>query len=158
MDVEKFKQMFQLTEVDPRELILLNKELYDTSAKLKNVCLSVPDLTLRQIVTNAFNRSGVTPDIAKRTREAQDAIRSLLEIFNSKYVAELRKDPNKEIEFMVSTFSGVASKIRQEKQKLRDIVGHIQTAIVKMYIDADQNGDMELKVYEFFNNLDSQAN
>ena len=117
--------MFQLTEVDPRELILLNKELYDTSAKLKNVCLSVPDLTLRQIVTNAFNRSGVTPDIAKRTREAQDAIRSLLEIFNSKYVAELRKDPNKEIEFMVSTFSGVASKIRQEKQKLRDIVGHI---------------------------------
>jgi hypothetical protein len=48
-----------------------------------------------------------------------------LEIFNSKYVAELRKDPNKEIEFMVSTFSGVASKIRQEKQKLRDIVGHI---------------------------------
>jgi hypothetical protein len=57
----------------------------------------------------------VTPDIQKKTREAQDAIRSLLEIFNSKYVAELRKDPNKEVEFMVSNFSQVAPKIRQEK-------------------------------------------
>lgn len=149
--------MFQLTEVDPRELILLNKELYDTSAKLKNVCLSVPDLTIKQIVSSIASRSGATPDIAKRTKEGQDAIRSLLEIFNSKYVAELRKDPNKEIEFMVSTYSNVAQKIRQEKQKLRDIVGHIQTAIVKMYIDADYNGDMEMKVYDFFNNLDTQS-
>lgn len=65
-------------------------------------------------------------------------------MYNSKYVAELRKDPNKEIEFMFSTFSGVASKIRQEKQKLKDIVSHIQTAIVKMYIDADKDGDMEM--------------
>jgi hypothetical protein len=58
---------------------------------------------------------------------------------------------------MVSTFSQVASKIRQEKQKLKDIVSHIQTAIVKMYIDADNNGDMELKVYDFFNNMDMQS-
>ena len=27
-------------------------------------------------------------------------------------------------------------------------MSHIQTAIVKMYIDADNNGDMEMKVYE----------
>jgi len=64
-------------------------------------------------------------DIGRTSRQAQDAIRSLLEIFNSKYVAELRKDPNKEIEFMVSNFSSVASKIRRDKQKLRDIVAHI---------------------------------
>jgi len=131
----------------------LNKDLYDTSAKLKNVCLSVPDHTLRHIASSVASRSGSTPDVQKKTREAQDAIRSLLEIFNSKYVAELRKDPNKEVEFMVSTFSQVAPKIRQEKQKLKDIVSHIQTAIVKMYIDADNNGDMEMKVYDFFNNM-----
>jgi len=68
----------------------------------------VPDLTIKQIVSSIASRSGATPDIAKRTKEGQDAIRSLLEIFNSKYVAELRKDPNKEIEFMVSTYSNVA--------------------------------------------------
>jgi len=124
---------------------------------LKNVCLSVPDVTLKLIASSVASRSGVTPDIQKKTREAQDAIRSLLEIFNSKYVAELRKDPNKEVEFMVSNFSQVASKIRQEKQKLKDIVSHIQTAIVKMYIDADNNGDMEMKVYEFFNNMVTHA-
>lgn len=127
MDIERFKQMFQLTEVDPRELILLNKELYDTSAKLKNVCLSVPDYSLRQIVTSVAQKGLLKEplDIGRTSRQAQDAIRSLLEIFNSKYVAELRKDPNKEIEFMVSNFSSVASKIRRDKQKLRDIVAHI---------------------------------
>ena len=52
MDVKKFKEYFERAEVDPRELILLNKELYDTSAKLKNVCLSVPDVTLRQLALN----------------------------------------------------------------------------------------------------------
>jgi len=36
-------------------------------------------------------------------------------------------------------------------------VSHIQTAIVKMYIDADFNGDMEMKVYEFFNNMISNS-
>lgn len=89
----------------------MNKELYDTSAKLKNVCLSVPDLTLKLIAANVANRFSTSID-QRKIREAQDAIRSLLEIFNSKYVAELRKDPNKEVEFMVSTFSQVAPKIR----------------------------------------------
>lgn len=32
-------------------------------------------------------------------------------------------------------------------------MSHIQTAIVKMYIDADVKGDMELKVYDFFNSM-----
>lgn len=36
-------------------------------------------------------------------------------------------------------------------------MSHIQTAIVKMYIDADNNGDMEMKVYEFFNNMISNS-
>lgn len=111
MDVEGFKRMFQLTAVDPRELILLNKEYYDTSAKLKNNCLSVPDISLKQIATNyaALKNSSIDN---KKIKEAQEAIRALLEIFNSKYVAELRKDPNKEVEFMVSNFSQVAPKIR----------------------------------------------
>jgi hypothetical protein len=71
----------------------------------------VPDLQLKHIATNYASRQNTGID-QKRIREAQDAIRALLEIFNSKYVAELRKDPNKEVEFMVSTFSQVAPKIR----------------------------------------------
>jgi len=70
MDVKKFKEFFERTEVDPRELILLNKELYDTSAKLKNVCLSVPDVTLRQLANNIASKTGASYDTTKKTREA----------------------------------------------------------------------------------------
>lgn len=153
MDVQKLENLFKLTEVDPRELILLNKDLYDTSAKLKLICLSVPDLDVRKLVTSVQGNFGTTPDISKKTKEIQDAIRVVLEQCNSKYVDELRKDPNKEVEFMVSEFSPVASKIRRDKVKLREIVGHVQTAIVKLYLEADNNGDMEKKVYDFFNEI-----
>ena len=77
----------------------------------------------------------------------------MLEILNAKYVAELRKDPNKEAEFMTSTFSDIKDKIRQEKYKLVDILRIVQMAIIKMYIEADKDGDMEGKVFDFFNEM-----
>jgi hypothetical protein len=76
-----------------------------------------------------------------------------LEVLNAKYVAELRKDPNKEAEFTKSAFSDIAPKIREDKYKLKDILGLVQMAIIKMYIEADKDGDMENKVQDFFNEM-----
>lgn len=74
-------------------------------------------------------------------------------MLNAKYVAELRKDPNKEAEFMVSEYSDIAKKIVKKRYNLRDIVSLVQMAIIKMYIEADKDGDMESKVQDFFNEM-----
>jgi hypothetical protein len=94
-----------------------------------------------------------SPDIEKKHREAKRAIRELLLIINTKYVNELRKDPNKEAEFMVSQFSDIHQKITTERKKLRDILQLVQMAIIKMFIEADQNNDLEQKVFDFFNEM-----
>ena len=74
-------------------------------------------------------------------------------ILNAKYVAELRKDPNKEAEFMVSDFSDIAKKIVKKRYNLKDIVSIVQMAIIKMFIEADVDGNMEVKVQDFFNEM-----
>lgn len=66
----------------------------------------------------------------------------MLKGLNDKYVSELRTDPNKEAEFMTSQFSNIASIIRKENYKLKDILGIVQMAIVKMFIEADENGNL----------------
>jgi hypothetical protein len=74
-------------------------------------------------------------------------------ILNAKYVAELRKDPNKEAEFMVSDFSDIAKKIVKKRYQLKEIVSIVQMAIIKMFIEADVDGNMETKVQDFFNEM-----
>ena len=62
-------------------------------------------------------------DEIDKHREAKDAIKGLLEILNAKYAAELRKDPNKDAEFLYSKFSPFQMCIRTEERfKLRDIL------------------------------------
>lgn len=54
---------------------------------------------------------------------------------------------------MVSNFSDIAVKIVQKRYMLREIVSLVQMAIIKMYIEADKDGDMENKVQDFFNEM-----
>jgi len=54
---------------------------------------------------------------------------------------------------MVSNFSDIAVKIVQKRYMLREIVSIVQMAIIKMYIEADKDGDMETKVQDFFNEM-----
>ena len=44
----------------------------------------------------------VTFDLQKKYMEAKEAVKELLEILIQKYLAELRKDPEKKAEFMYS--------------------------------------------------------
>ncbi len=148
---------FLKTDIDPRELILLFKDLYDTSNNLKKMVVGVPTTFLRNYLQNFYLNNTSTPEIEKKHKEAKDAIRGLLEKLNAKYVSELRKDPNKEAEFMVSTFSDISAKIRGDRYKLKDILSLVQMAIIKMYIEADKDGDMEPKVLDFFNEMGSTS-
>ena len=56
---------------------------------------------------------------------------------------------------MVSQFSDIHQKISPERRKLKDILSQVQMAIIKMYVDADQNGDMETRVQDFFNEMNN---
>ena len=47
---------------------------------------------------------------------------------------------------MVSEYSDIAKKIVKKRYNLREIVSLVQMAIIKMYIEADKDGDMENKV------------
>ena len=90
-------------------------------------------------------------------KEARDAIRALLEILNAKYSSEIRNNPHKEAEFMTSKYSPLDSTIKRDKTvKLKDILQLVQTAIIKMFIEADENGNLEDKVFEFFALINSQ--
>lgn len=145
--------LFQNTDVDPRELILLFKDLYETSNNIKKMITQMPNTFMRGYIQNYYMNNLGSHDIEKRHKEARLEIRGLLERLNGKYVAELRKDPNKEAEFMVSNFSDVAGMIRPDRYKLKDILGLVQMAIIKMYVEADNSGDMEDKVQQFFNEM-----
>lgn len=136
---------------------MLFKDLYETSTNIKKMVMGVPTTFLRNYLQNFYMNNTSTPEIDKKHKEAKEMIRGLLERLNAKYVAELRKDPNKEAEFMVSTFSDVAGKIRQDRYKLKDILGLVQMAIIKMYVEADNNGDMESKVQDFFNEMGNSS-
>jgi hypothetical protein len=117
--------------------------------------VGVPQVFLRNYLHQHYMQGNPNqnPDVERKYKEAREEIRRLLEIINSKYVAELRKDPNKDAEFMISQFSDIEKKINKEKQKLKDILSLVQMAIIKLYVDTDNNGDMESKVQDFFNEM-----
>lgn len=115
--------------------------------------IGVPQINLRAYLHQHYSLSQQLPDIDKKYKEARDEIRRLLEIINAKYVAELRKDPNKDAVFMVSSFSDIAQKISKDKKKLKDILSLVQMAIIKLLVDSDNGGDLEGKVLDFFNEM-----
>lgn len=81
-------------------------------------------------------------------------MRGLLEIINAQYIAQLRKDPNKQAEFIHSKYSLMDGILNvDEKFLLKDILSIVQTALMKMYIEAD----MQEKIIEFFNQISNQS-
>ena len=47
--------LFQQTDVDPRELILLFKDLYETSKNLQQMVVGVPSTYLRNYLQQYYN-------------------------------------------------------------------------------------------------------
>lgn len=109
VDYQKVVDWFKLADIDPRELILLFKDLYDSSPTIRKYHVKQqPRHFLKQLLQNIkMNSMGADSnfDEIDKHREAKEAFRGLLEILNAKYAAELRKDPNKDAEFLYSKFS-----------------------------------------------------
>lgn len=74
-----------------------------------------------------------------------------MEILNAKYSSEIRNNPHKEAEFLTSKYSPLEMTIKRDmKVKLKDILQLVQTAIIKMFVEADVEGNLEGKVFDFF--------
>ena len=57
--------------------------------------------------THAIQSNNPNFNLDQKHFEAKEAVRQLLEILNNKYLAELRKEPEKKAEFLYSQFSMV---------------------------------------------------
>lgn len=122
-DYKQVVGYFKMTDVDPRELILLFKELYQTCPMIKSMVNNVPEHFLINHLQNQQIKNGSSFKIDDKHREAKEHIRSLLEILNAKYAGELRKDPHKEAEFLVSDYSTLSTTIKRDQPaKLRDLL------------------------------------
>jgi len=59
----------------------------------------------------------------------------LLEVLNSKFAGELKKDSDKQVQFVYSKFSQVEMCLRKDKVSLKDMVSLVQTNLLKFYVD-----------------------
>ena len=87
-------------------------------------------------------------DVAK-LQKAKDAMKGLFHHLNQKYLSELRKDEEKQAEFMYSDYALNQNVIKKDPKKLKEIVPFVQTALIRLYIDMGDEG--REKIYDFFN-------
>lgn len=80
----------------------------------------------------------------------------LLEILNSKFAAEYKKDPERICQFVYSKFSPVESCIKrggETKVFMKDILTIVQTNLLKFYVELKEKD----KIYQFFQMNQRQA-
>lgn len=70
----------------------------------------------------------------------------LLEVLNSKYAAEIQKDPTKQVTFLYSKFSYVEACLQKTKVSLRDMLFLVQNNLLKLLIDLKEKE----RIYDFF--------
>ena len=125
------------------------KELYETSTKLSPEFLArKPSYFLPKIVEQALsnqNQGGVKQQ-ADKIIQAKRAFMSLLDALNAKFAGELKKDQEKMVTFLYSKFSPVESCLKKEKVLLKDMLGLVQTNLLKLYVDLKEKD----KIYQFF--------
>ena len=70
----------------------------------------------------------------------------LMEILNQKFTGELKKESDKQVQFMYSKFSPVEACLKKEKVSLKDMVSLVQTNLLKFYVDLKEKD----RIYQFF--------
>ena len=134
--------------MDPRELILMFKDLNEGSFALQQHIKGLAPDTFKQVYNKIKMRS---QDPAIKERREEDALYEakhhflgLFEEINKQYVAQLRTNDKLEAEFQYSEFSLVRSYVREEQQHkkflLKEVLEVVQGAILKLYIELDSTG------------------
>ena len=150
---EKVLQFFKMSDVDPRELIVLFDDLTkDLRPALNDHLGTMQGLTPLDRVYRGIQRdqsNNQNFDETAKMKEARKALKGLFHHLNQKYLSELRKDEEKQAEFMYSDYAMNQNVIKKEPKKLKEIVPFVQTALIRLYIDDGDDG--RDKIYDFFN-------
>lgn len=151
---EQVLQFFKMSDVDPRELIILFEDLTkDLRPALNDHIERLSDQKVlekmyKQIEREA-SRDGKTFEAIDKLRLAKDAMKGLFHHLNQKYLSELRKDEDKQAEFMYSNYALNENVIKKDRKLLKEIVPFVQTALIRLYIDMGDEG--RDKIFDFFN-------
>ena len=121
--IDSFKQ----ADIDPREIILMFKELYESSPKLqtKENLVRPPTHFIPKIVESALQNSnqGGANNQMNKIREAKKYFMSLLDVLNAKFAGEVKKEAEKQVTFMYSKFSPLEACIPKTKVYLKEMLG-----------------------------------
>jgi hypothetical protein len=158
LDFDGVLNDFKNTEMDPRELILMYKNLLvhnidslkkhfnktDFQFDLKNI---VDNLKLEESEFIGGKRSVPTDTIIS---DSKKIVCQILENKNQKFTATLKNNPTRSISFLYSKFSPFSGYIKADSKvqgvPLRDVVAFIQTNLIKLYVE---QGDKKA-IYNFF--------
>lgn len=151
---ERVFQFFKMSDVDPRELIVLFDDLTrDLRPTFNEHMTSLGNVVSLDRKYKSIARNAQQPnfDETQKIGEAKKAMRQLFHHMNQKYLSELRKDEEKQTDFMYSDYNPNPNVIKKEKRLLKDIVAFVQTALIRLYIDMDERENGRELIYEFFN-------
>jgi hypothetical protein len=99
---------FKSTELDPRELVLLYKNLmvYDNNILKKHFDKFEVKFDLTTIINQyKMENDKMNLDTDAKIRDSKKIVCQILESKNQQFIAELKKNPNKTKKFQYSKFS-----------------------------------------------------
>mmetsp|Transcript_16316 Transcript_16316/g.27575 ORF Transcript_16316/g.27575 Transcript_16316/m.27575 type:complete len:442 (-) Transcript_16316:888-2213(-) len=143
---------FKSTDVDPRELILM----------FKNLLVSKPETLQKHFTRTQFNFdvSKIIEDFKlnnnrneirtePKVGECKRVVAQILEHKNQKFISEIKLKPQETMKFLYSKYSPFSSFIKVERKGvlLREVLCFVQTNLIKLY--AEQNDQQA--IYTFFN-------
>ena len=123
---EHVLQFFKKSDVDPRELIMLFDDLSkDLRPALNDHISAMSGLTKLEWMYKTIRTNGSQgPDFddTAKLQKAKDALKGLFHHLNQKYLSELRKDEDKQAEFMYSNYALNQNVIKKDRKMLKEIV------------------------------------
>jgi len=142
-----------MSDIDPRELIILFEDLTKDLRPALNDHIDRDRISTQNVLDRMYRkieRESQSPfNATDKLKKAKAAMKDLFYHLNQKYLSELRKDEDKQAEFMYSTYALNENVIKKDPKLLREIIPFVQTALIRLYIDMEDEG--REKIFEFFN-------
>jgi hypothetical protein len=101
LDFNEMLNDFKNTDLDPRELILLYKNMlvYNIDALKKHFTKTEFNFDLETIINQYKMEKGIEMNVEKKIIESKKIVAQILEHKNQKFTSDLRKNVNKTVKF-----------------------------------------------------------
>ena len=101
LDFNDMLNDFKNTDLDPRELILLYKNMlvYNIEALKKHFTKTEFNFDLETIINQYKMEKGIEMNVEKKIIESKKIVAQILEHKNQKFTSDLRKNVNKTVKF-----------------------------------------------------------